>query len=66
MNCDFILDAGEYIVDASAYGTAYQVFLQNVTVNGELLPIGACDPAVGQYLKNVEWFQVVDPNLILN
>jgi len=63
-DCDFILDAGEYIIDASAIGSAYQVFLANVTVNGQLLPIGTCDPAVGQYLNNVSWFQVVDPNLI--
>ena len=62
-NCDFILDEGECIIDASAYGTAYQVFLENVTVNGELLPIGVCDPAISQYFKNVGWYQVLDPNL---
>ena len=60
-NCDFILEDGEYIIDASRFGTAYQVFLMNVTVNGELLPVGVCDPAVGEYLNSVGWFQVVDP-----
>ena len=62
-NCDFILDAGEYIIDASAIGSAYQVFLVNVTVNGELLPVGVCDANVGAYLNCVQWFQVVDPTV---
>ena len=35
----------------------------NVTVNGELLPIGVCDPAIAQYFRNVGWYQVLDPNL---
>ena len=64
MNCEFNLDAGEYIIDASAYGTAYQVFLVNVTVNGELLELGVNTAEAGQYLKNVGWYQVVDPNLV--
>ena len=62
-NCDFTLDAGEYIIDASAYGTVYQVFMENVTVNGEVLPAGVCDPAIAEYFANVGWYQVVDPNL---
>ena len=64
VDCDFTLDEGEYIVDASAYGTAYQVFLVNVTVNGELLPIGDCDPAIAQYFNNVGWYQVADPDFL--
>lgn len=63
MNCDFNLDDGEYIIDASAYGTAYQVFLVNVTVNGKLLDIGSNTAEAGQYLKNVGWYEVADPNL---
>ena len=66
-NCDFLLDAGEYIIDASAAVGGYpqyQVFLENVTVNGELLPIGICDPAIEEYFNNVAWYQVVDPTLV--
>ena len=62
-NCNFILDDGEFIIDASSYGNIYQVFIENVTVNGELLPVGECDPAIAQYFSNVEWYQVVDPRL---
>ena len=61
MNCDFTLDAGEYIVDASQFGTAYQIFLVNVTVNGEALPYGQNNAVAAQYLNNVGWFEVVDP-----
>lgn len=64
VNCDFNLDDGEYIIDASAYGTAYQVFLVNVTVNGKLLDIGSNTAEAGQYLKNVGWYEVADPNLV--
>lgn len=63
MNCDFILDQGEYIIDASAFGEAYQVFLVNVTVNGKLLDIGVNTAEAGQYLNSVSWYQVADPNL---
>ena len=65
MNCDFILDQGEYIIDASAFeGGAYQVFLVNVTVNGKLLDIGVITDEAGKYLNNVNWYQVADPNLV--
>ena len=59
-DCDFTLDAGEYIID-STVATAYQVFLYNVTVNGELLPVGTCDPAIAEYFNNVAWYEVIDP-----
>ena len=60
-NCDFKLDDGEYIINASS--TMYQVFLENVTVNGELLPAGVCDPAIAEYFNNVGWYEVADPTL---
>ena len=57
-DCDFWLDEGEYIIDASAHnGPVYQIFLVNVRVNGEYLPDGAMidEP----YVKNVAWCQHV-------
>ena len=64
MNCEFNLDAGEYIIDASAFeGGIGQVFLVNVTVNGVLLDLGVNTAQAGQYLNNVYWYQVADPNL---
>jgi len=68
MNCDFNLDAGEYIINAAAYkaatgNDAVQVFLVNVTVNGKLLDLGTNTAEAGQYLQNVGWYQVADPNL---
>ena len=36
----------------------------NVTVNGKLLDIGSNTAEAGQYLKNVGWYEVADPNLI--
>ena len=65
MNCDFILDEGEYIIDASAYeGGIGQVFLVNVTVNGKLLDLGTVTAEADQYLNNVYWHMVADPNLV--
>ena len=60
-NCDFWLDAGECIIDASDYqGGIYQVFIENITINGELVPVGG---NIDQYLKNVHWYYVSDPNI---
>ena len=59
-NCDFTLEDGEYIIDASEFaGGIYQVMLENITINGELVPVGG---NIDQYLKNVNWYYVSDPN----
>ena len=65
-NCNV---AGVIYDDVNVYSVTggdsqYQVFLENVTVNGELLPIGICDPAIEEYFNNVAWYQVVDPTLV--
>lgn len=62
INCNFILDEGEKIIDASALnGKAHQIFFANITINGEAVPVGA---NIDQWLENVEWYQVADPNYV--
>jgi len=50
---NFTIPEGAYLIDASAVdGGVYQIFLVNVTVNGELLT----QETAAQYLKNVNWY----------
>lgn len=51
-DCDFTLENGAKLISVGTNGGAYQVFLINVTVNGELLT----DANAGQYLEGVQWF----------
>ena len=55
-DCEFIIDEGEYLIDASAIeGGVYQIFLVNVKVNGEYLT----QETATKYLNNVNWFQAL-------
>jgi hypothetical protein len=55
-NSEFVLDEGEYLIDASAIeGGVYQIFLVNVKVNGEYLT----QDSAAQYLNNVNWYQAL-------
>ena len=56
-NSEFVLDDGEYLIDASAFdGGVYQIFLVNVKVNGEYLT----RDTAAKYLNNVNWYDVVN------
>ena len=50
---NFTIEEGEYLIDASAVeGGVYQIFLVNVTVNGEYLT----QETAAKYLNNVNWY----------
>ena len=51
-DCDFTLTDGAKLISVGEGGDAYQVFLINVRVNGELLT----DANAGQYLEGISWF----------
>ena len=51
-DCNFTLTDGAKLITVGEGGDAYQVFLVNVTVNGELLN----DTNAGQYLEGISWF----------
>ncbi|MBQ8742853.1 MAG: hypothetical protein IJZ03_05750 [Clostridia bacterium] len=51
-DCDFTLADGAKLISVGEGGDAHQVFLINVTVNGELLT----DTNAGQYLEGISWF----------
>ena len=52
---EFTLADGAKLITVAEGGDAYQVFLVNVTVNGEVLTT----ETAGQYLEGVEWYQAV-------
>ena len=51
-NCDITLTNGAKLISVGEGGDAYQVFLINVKVNGELLT----QETAGQYLEGISWF----------
>jgi len=51
-DCDFTLTNGAKLISVGEGGDGYQVFLINVTVNGELLT----QENAGQYLEGISWF----------
>lgn len=51
-DCEFTLTNGAKLITVGEGGDAYQVFLINVKVNGELLT----DANAGQYLEGISWF----------
>ncbi len=51
-NSEFTLTDGAKLITVAEGGDAYQVFLINVKVNGELLT----DANAGQYLEGISWF----------
>lgn len=51
-DCNFTLTDGAKLISVGEGGDAYQVFLINVTVNGELLT----NENAGQYLEGISWF----------
>ena len=51
-NCEFTLTDGAKLISVGEGGDAYQVFLINVYVNGELLT----QENAGQYLEGISWF----------
>ena len=57
-NLNFTIDEGKKLITSTK--TRYQVFMANITINGELMT----QETIGQYLENVEWYQVVDPELL--
>ena len=54
-NSEFTLTNGAKLISVGEGGDAYQVFLVNVKVNGELLT----QENAGQYLEGISWFQAV-------
>ena len=57
-NCDFTLAEGKKLIKST--NTIYQVFMANITINGEQLT----QESAAKYLENVGWYQVVDPSLL--
>lgn len=53
-NCDFTLAEGKKLITSTK--TIYQVFMVNITINGEKLT----QETAAQYLENVGWYQVVE------
>lgn len=54
-NSSFTLTDGAKLISVAEGGDGYQVFLVNVTVNGELLT----NENAGQYLEGISWFQAI-------
>jgi hypothetical protein len=53
-NLDFTLAEGAKLIKTK--NTYYQVFMANITINGEKMT----QETIGKYLENVEWYQVVE------
>ncbi len=54
-NCDLTLEDGKKLIK-SVRNTIYQVFMANITINGEKLT----QTSAAKYLENVGWYQIVD------
>ena len=57
-NLNFTIAEGKKLINSAT--KIYQVFMGNITINGELMT----QETIGQYLENVEWYQVVDPEYL--
>ena len=53
-NLDFTLAEGKKLIKSA--NTIYQVFMANITINGEKMT----QETIGKYLENVGWYQVVE------
>ena len=53
-NLDFTIAEGKKLI--KSVNTIYQVFMSNITINGEKMT----QETIGQYLENVGWYQVVE------
>ncbi|MBR4886716.1 MAG: hypothetical protein IKU16_05510 [Muribaculaceae bacterium] len=53
-NLDFTLAEGKKLI--KSVNNIYQVFMANITINGQKMT----NETIGQYLENVEWYQVVE------
>ena len=53
-NLDFTLAEGKKLIKAA--NKIYQVFMANITINGEKMT----QESIAEYLENVEWYQVVE------
>ena len=54
-DCDFTLADGAMLISVGEGGDAYQVFLINVKVNGEVLT----QESAAQYLEGISWYQAL-------
>ena len=53
-DCNFTLQEGKKLI--KSVNTIYQVFMSNITINGEKLT----QDDAAEYLENVGWYQVVE------